>query len=155
MRHRIALTVLTVLFGLSVVGAAQPVPDLSRGHGIGFGVALTAPFAPPNTFPASGISGRVWIADLFGLEASVFVVDHAPSLAGRAFVKFFNGAVTDLYVGSGAAVFGSGGSLVVPLQATSGIEVRLTPHLALHSEVGLLFRGVSEVTAGLGLYLYW
>lgn len=161
MRHRgfAAIAAIAVVASLSmglaaVDGSAQPVTDFSRAHGMGFGFELTAPFAPPNTFPASGVSGRAWIADLFGFEANLFVIDRAPSLAGRAFIKFFNSAFVDLYVGTGAAIFGSGGMLVVPLQATSGIEIRLTPHLALHSEVGLLFRGVSEVTAGLGLHLY-
>jgi hypothetical protein len=58
-------------------------------------------------------------------------------------------------VGSGAAFFVSNGIFVVPLQAVTGLEIRLTPHVALHAEVGLLFRGVSEVTAGMGIHFYF
>jgi len=144
-----------VVGGIAPRAGAQPtVEDLSQGHGIGFGVGITAPFTPPNTFPASGISGRIWIANLFGIEASLFVVDQAPSLSMRGFLKYVNTAVADLYLGTGAAIFGSDGTLVVPLQAVSGLEIRLTPHIALAAEVGLLFRGVSEVTAGLAIHFY-
>jgi len=128
--------------------------DLSQGHALGIGLGLTAPFAPPDTFPASGLSGRFWIANLFGFEASLFVVDLAPSVAARAFIKYLNTAIVDLYVGTGAAFFASEGSFVTPLQAVAGIEIRLTPNIAMHAEVGLLFRGVSEVTAGLGAHFY-
>lgn len=157
MRHWIVLAVVLVgLFGSAASAhGASAVDDPSRSHGLGIGLDLTAPLAPPNTFPASGLVGRFWIADLFGFEAAVFIVDGAPSLATRGFIKFFNSPVVDLYLGSGAAVFGSGGTLVVPLHATTGIEIRLTDRLALVSEVGLLFRGVSEVTAGLGLHFYF
>lgn len=151
-----AVCALLIVSGTGRIAAAKPVAaeDLSQGHSIGFGVELTAPFAPPNTFPASGLSGRLWIANLFGFEATLFVVDQAPSLAGRAFIKYLNTSVADLYVGTGVAFFGSEGTFVVPLQALSGIEVRLTPNFALAAEVGLLFRGVSEVTAGFGFHFY-
>ena len=157
-KHAVALTLAIlglVVGGLALPGRGEPaVEDLSQGHGIGFGLGLTAPFTPPNTFPASGLSGRLWVANLFGIEASLFVVDHAPSLSMRGFLKYVNTSVADLYLGTGAAVFGSGGTLVVPLQAVSGLEIRLTPHIALAAEVGLLFRGVSEVTAGLAIHFY-
>jgi hypothetical protein len=152
----IAVCAALIVLGAGSMTMAKPalVEDLSQGHSIGFGIDLTAPFAPPNTFPASGLSGRFWIANLFGFEATLFVVDQAPSLSGRAFIKYLNTSVADLYVGTGVAFFGSGGTFVVPLQAVSGIEVRLTPNFAISAEVGLLFRGVSEVTAGLGFHFY-
>jgi hypothetical protein len=157
MRHSIALS-LTLLFVASVgwLGhAASPeVQDLSAGHNLGFGLSLTAPFATPNTFPASGFSSRLWIANLFGFEASIFVVDGAPSFAARSFIKFINTSLVDLYVGTGAAFFGSEGKLVVPLQAMSGIEIRLSEHIAINAELGLLFRGVSGVTAGFSADFY-
>jgi len=148
------LAAFSLIIGIASVGEGRPVEDLSRGHGFGLGLGLTAPFEPPNTFPASGLSGRVWIADLFGLEAAFFIVDQAPSIAARAFLKFLNTSIVDLYVGTGAAFFAADGMLVTPLQVVTGIEVRLTANLALHAEVGLLFRGVSEVTAGLGAHFY-
>lgn len=153
----VSLGALLVLGALIVSSPAwaQPVEDFSRGRSFGIGLELTAPFAPPNTFPASGLSGRFWVANLFGIEATLFVVDQAPSLTGRAFIKYLNTSVVDLYVGTGVAFFGSGGMLVTPLQAVTGIEVRLTPNIALAAEVGLLFRGVSEVTSGLGVHFYF
>jgi len=144
-----------LLLGMTGTGQALPVEDLSQGHGLGVGLALTAPFAPPNTFPASGFSVRLWIADLFGLSATLFLVDGAPSATGRAFIKFLNTSVVDLYVGSGAAFFISNGIFIVPLQAVTGLEIRLISQIALHAEVGLLFRGISEVTAGMGMHFYF
>jgi hypothetical protein len=144
-----------LLLGMTGLGQALPMEDPSQSHGLGVGLALTAPFAPPNTFPASGISSRLWIADLFGLSATFFLVDGAPSVTGRAFIKFVNTPVVDLYVGSGAAFFISNGIFVVPLQAVTGLEIRIAPQIALHAEVGLLFRGLSEVTAGMGVHFYF
>lgn len=149
-----------VIMALAVGGGAfaadaQIVDDPSQSTPLGIGLNLTAPFAPPDTFPASGLVGRFWIADLFGVEGHVFVVGGVPSFAARGFVKFFNSPFVDLYVGSGAAFFTSSGTFVTPLQATTGIEVRLTDQLALVSEVGLMFRGVSTVTAGLGMQVYF
>lgn len=144
-----------LMVGVALSGEALPVQDFSQGHGFGVGLALTAPFTPPDVFPASGLSTRVWIADLFGLSATIFVVDGAPSATARAFLKFLNTSIVDLYVGTGAAFFTSGGMIVVPLQAVTGIEIRLTPNVAIHAEVGLLFRGVSEVTSGLGVHFYF
>lgn len=145
-----------VAIGFGVSATAAPlVDDPSRSTSLGIGLDVTAPFSPPDTFPASGLVGRFWIADLFGIEGHVFVVGGAPSFAARGFVKFFNSPVVDLYVGTGAAFFTSSGMFVMPLQATTGIEVRLTRQLALVSEVGLMFRGVSTVTAGLGMQIYF
>ncbi len=150
------VVVVALVVGGGVVAAqAQVVDDPSRSTSLGIGLDVTAPFAPPDTFPASGLVGRFWIADLFGIEGHVFVVGGAPSFAARGFVKFFNSPFVDLYVGTGAAFFTSSGTFVMPLQATTGIEVRLTRQLALTSEVGLMFRGVSTVTAGLGLQVYF
>ncbi len=151
----LALVIAVIAVTAVTAAQAQPLEDLSRGRGLGIGLELTAPFAPPNTFPASGLVGRAWIADLFGVEATLFVVDQAPSLTARAFLKYLNTTLVDLYIGTGVAFFGSGGMLVTPLQVVTGIEVRLTPRLALIAEVGLLFRGVSEVTSGLGVHVYF
>ncbi len=153
MRHWIVLGVVFWALG-GWAGQAGPMPDPSQERGLGFGLAVTAPFVPPNTFPASGFSTRLWIADLFGFSATIFVVESAPSATARAFLKFLNTPIVDLYVGTGAAFFMSTGMLVVPLQAVTGIEIRLTPNIALEAEVGLLFRGVSEVTSGLGFHFY-
>ena len=141
---------LGLIIGIALSGEAIPVQDFSQGHGFGFGLALTAPFTPPDVFPASGLSTRMWIADLFGLSATIFIVDGAPSATARAFLKFLNTSMVDLYVGTGAAFFTSGGMIVVPLQKVTGIEIRLTPNMAIQAEVGLLFLGVSAGTSGLG-----
>ena len=157
MQRRLALflVVAMMIAGGAVAADAQIVEDPSRSTSLGIGLDVTAPFSPPDTFPASGLVGRFWIADLFGLEGHVFVVSGAPSFAARGFIKFFNSPFVDLYIGTGAAFFTSAGTFVMPLQATTGIEVRLTRQLALVSEVGLMFRGVSTVTAGLGMQIYF
>lgn len=155
MRHWIVLSVaICLIVGAGWSGQAGSMPDPSQRHGVGFGLALTAPFTPPDTFPASGFSARVWVANLFGFESTLFIVDRIPSLTIRTFLKFLNTSIVDLYVGLGVAFFSSDGMLVVPLQTVTGIEIRLTENLALDAEVGLLFRGVSEVTSGLGIHFY-
>ena len=156
MRHLITLLAAIVLVAsIGVVAEAQVgIDDLSKNHGFGVGLSLTAPFSAPDTFPASGFNSRLWIANLFGFEAAIFVVNGAPSLSTRSFIKFLNTSFVDLYVGTGAAFFGNEGEFIVPLQALSGIEVRFNNHIALNGEVGLMFRGVSSVTAGLGIHFY-
>lgn len=155
MRHLITLSLaLFIVAAISGIGSAQTIGDLSENNGFGVGLELTAPFAAPDTFPASGFTTRLWIANLFGFEAAIFVVDGAPSLATRTFIKFVNTSIVDLYVGTGAAFFGTEGEFVVPLHALTGIEIRFNEHIAMNGEIGMLFRGVSTVTAGLGFHFY-
>jgi len=155
--RRFIMLIAAALIVSSLGFAAQAqgqVADLSEGNPFGIGLEITAPFTAPDTFPASGLSSRLWIANLFGLEASVFVVNGAPSLATRTFIKYLNTSFVDLYVGTGAAFFGNEGEFVVPLHAVTGLELHFNEHIAMHGEVGMLFRGVSTVTAGLGFHFY-
>lgn len=148
---------LALLLGLASVGAAQPAlgGGGSASHGLGIGLAFTAPVNAPNTFPASGLSSRMWLGDLLGIEVDFFVVNQAPSFAARAFVKYLRTPLVDLYAGTGVGFFGFNGGLVVPFQAATGIEIALTPNLALDAEVGAYFRGVAGITAGIGAYFYF
>ncbi len=152
-----SLVALAIVLSLSSWGAAQSAlgGNGPSSHGFGIGLAFTAPVNPPNTFPASGLSGRIWLGDLFGIEADFFVVNQAPSFAVRAFVKYLRTPLVDLYVGTGVAFFGFNGGLVAPFQAATGIEIQLTPNVALNAEIGAYFRGVAGITAGLGAYFYF
>lgn len=146
---------LALLLGLASVGVAQSALGGEASHGLGVGLAFTAPVSAPNTFPASGLSSRMWLGDLLGIEVDFFVVDQAPSFAARAFVKYFRTSLVDLYAGTGVGFFGFNGGLVVPFQAATGIEIALTSNLALNAEVGAYFRGVAGITAGIGAYFYF
>jgi len=152
-----SLLALAIVVSLTSMAAAQSVfgEAAPASHGFGVGLAFTAPVSPPNTFPASGLSGRMWLGDLFGIEVDFFVVDQAPSFAARAFVKYLRTPLVDLYAGTGVGFFGFNGGLVAPFQAATGIEIQLTPNLALNAEIGAYFRGVAGVTAGLGAYFYF
>lgn len=151
------LLALALLGGLVGMGAAQVAPGAaaSASRNLGVGLVFTAPTSPPNTFPASGLSARIWLSDLLGIEVDFFVVDRAPSFTLRAFVKYLRTPLVDLYAGAGVSFFGFNGGLVVPFQAATGIQIRLTPSLALNAELGAYFRGVAGVTAGLGAYFYF
>ena len=78
----VLISALVIVASIGVVAQAQ-IADLSAGNPLGIGLEITSPFTAPDTFPASGVSSRLWIANLFGLEASVFVVNGPPRPARR------------------------------------------------------------------------
>lgn len=149
-----------VLFGIVAVVAADE--DPSRDRGFGAGLQLTFPMAPPNALPASGISLRFWLLDLFGFEADLFVVGSSLSFTPRAFLKIINLHLADLYAGIGLGLFTymppqDALMLYTPLQGLVGLEMRLTPYLAVNGEVGLFGLGGTKggVTSGLGVHFYF
>ncbi len=152
--------VLIVLVASACVVVA--VEDLSRENGFGTGLQLTFPMTPPHALPASGMSLRIWLVDLFGFEANFFVVGSSLSFTPRAFLKAINLPLADLYLGVGVGIFAytppqDALMLYTPLQGFVGLEMRLTPHLAVNGEVGLFGLGGTKggVTSGLGLHFYF
>lgn len=136
--------------------------NLSKQHGFGTGMQLTFPMTPPQALPASGMSLRVWVSDLFGFEADFFVVGSALSFTPRAFLKVINLEIADLYVGGGVGIFAYAPPqdalmLYTPLQGLVGLEMRLTPRVALNGEIGIFGLGGTKggVTSGLGLHFYF
>jgi hypothetical protein len=128
---------------------------------LGIGVQATAPFVPPDAFPASGLSLRLWIGDLVGLELDTFLLSGSPSFSPRVLAKFFNAEIVDLYLGLGLSTFtytAQGKTLLyAPLQGLAGLEIRLSKHLALNAELGLFGHSgqAKGVTAGLGVHFYF
>lgn len=142
---------LFLLFVLEWPGFAQ-VEDSSKGRLLGIGIEATF---PPD-FPASGLSTRLWFADLLGLEVDLWVVAGGPSFTIRSFLKLFNSEMVDVYGGAGVAFFSKGGKFIAPFQALAGLEISFNRRLALNSEVGaFLLDGKLGVTAGLGLHFYF
>jgi hypothetical protein len=142
--------------------SAGALENLSSRYGFGTGMQLTFPMTPPQALPASGMSLRVWISDLFGFEADFFVVGSALSFTPRAFFKVMNLEIADLYVGAGVGIFAYAPPqdalmLYTPLQGLIGLEMRLTPRVALNGEVGIFGLGGTKggVTSGLGLHFYF
>lgn len=136
--------------------------NLSRQHGFGTGMQLTFPMRPPQALPASGMSLRVWISDFYGFEANFFVVGSALSFTPRAFLKVINLEIADLYIGLGVGIFAYAPPqdalmLYTPLQGLVGLEMRLTPRVALNGEIGIFGLGGTRggVTSGLGLHFYF
>ncbi len=136
--------------------------NLSSQYGFGTGMQLTFPMRPPQALPASGMSLRVWVSDFYGFEANFFVVGSALSFTPRAFLKVINLEIADLYIGLGVGIFAYAPPqdalmLYTPLQGLVGLEMRLTPRVALNGEIGLFGLGGTRggVTSGLGLHFYF
>lgn len=153
----LALIVLT----LSTFSAIA-LENLSSRHGFGTGMQLTFPMRPPQALPASGMSLRVWISDFYGFEANFFVVGSALSFTPRAFLKVINLEIADLYIGTGVGIFAYAPPqdalmLYTPLQGFIGLEMRVTPRIALNGEIGIFGLGGTRggVTSGLGLHFYF
>jgi hypothetical protein len=158
--RKVTLVAVLILLALSSFPAlAQPQEDLSRGRLFGIGAEVTAPIrsptdpAWPNMFPATGLSTRLWLADLFGLDVNFWVFPGFPSFAFRTLFKFFNTPIVDIYSGLGMAVFNG----ATPFQLMSGLEVSISRNLALDFEVGVFgFGGTTGgVSAGLGAHFYF
>ncbi len=142
--------------------SAMALENLSSQYGFGTGMQLTFPMTPPQALPASGMSLRIWISDFYGVEADFFVVGSALSFTPRAFVKIINLEIADLYIGVGMGIFAYAPPhdalmLYTPLQGLVGLEMRLTPRVALNGEVGIFGFGGTRggVTSGLGLHFYF
>jgi hypothetical protein len=153
----IALSIVTVsaLAGLAF-------EDLSAQRGFGVGMQVTFPMRPPQALPASGMSVRVWLWDRFGIEGDFFVVGSSLSFTPRLFLKVINLEIADLYVGGGVSFFTYAPPqealmLYTPVQGVVGLEMRLTPQIALNGEIGVFGLGGTRggVTSGLGVHLYF
>jgi hypothetical protein len=153
----IALSIVTVsaLAGLAF-------EDLSAQRGFGVGMQVTFPMRPPQALPASGMSVRVWLWDRFGIEGDFFVVGSSLSFTPRLFLKVINLEIADLYVGGGVSFFTYAPPqealmLYIPVQGVLGLEMRLTPQIALNGEIGVFGLGGTRggVTSGLGVHLYF
>ncbi|MGQ9477317.1 MAG: hypothetical protein ACUVRH_02355 [Candidatus Bipolaricaulia bacterium] len=153
----VPLLVVALICSVSVLALAQE--DLSKGRLFGLGAEVTAPIrspsdsAWPNMFPATGLSTRLWLADLFGLDVNFWVFPGFPSFAFRTLFKFFNTPIVDIYSGLGMAVFNG----ATPFQLMSGLEVSISRNLALNFEVGVFGFGATSggVSAGLGAHFYF
>jgi hypothetical protein len=136
--------------------------DLSAQRGFGVGMQVTFPMRPPQALPASGMSVRVWLWDRFGIEGDFFVVGSSLSFTPRLFLKVINLEIADLYVGGGVSFFTYAPPqealmLYIPVQGVVGLEMRLTPQIALNGEIGVFGLGGTRggVTSGLGVHLYF
>lgn len=150
-----------MILGLSAF-SVMALENLSSQYGFGTGMQLTFPMRPPQALPASGMSLRVWISDFYGFEGDFFVVGSALSFTPRAFLKVINLEIADLYVGMGIGIFAYAPPqdalmLYTPLQGLVGLEMRLTPRVALNGEVGIFGFGGTQggVTSGLGVHFYF
>lgn len=162
MKKIIAIGSLALVALLMSAFSAMALENLSKQHGFGTGMQVTFPMKPPHALPASGMSLRVWLADLYGFEANFFVVGSSLSFTPRAFLKVINLEIADLYVGLGVSAFAYAPPqdalmLYTPLQGIVGLEMRLTPRIALNGELGIFGLGGTKggVTSGLGLHFYF
>jgi len=150
------VVLLLVALAFPTQGSAQ---DLSAGRFFGIGAQVTFPMRSltdpnwPNMFPATGLSTRVWLADLFGIDVDFWVFPGFPSFSFRTLFKVFNSTIVDIYSGLGMAFF----KVATPFQLVSGLEISISHNLALNAEVGVFgFGGTSGgVTAGLGTHFYF
>lgn len=149
-----------LILTISQIGFGEE-ENRSKGKGIGIGAEATSPFVPPNAFPASGLSVRLWIEDFVGLELDAFLIENSPNFSSRAFLKLLNTEIVDIYVGSGLSFFihpENGKTLLfTPLQFLAGLEIRLTQNIALNGELGLFGHSGKPqgVTSGIGIHFYF
>jgi len=160
MRKFVALNLVILCLLVASSLAVAQVEDFSKGRVFGIGLQFTAPTdpsSPSGIFPASGLSSRIWIIDLLGVEVDLFVVAGSPSFTMRALFKAFNLEIVDIYIGGGVAFYSFGGKLYTPFQGTGGLEISLSRNLALNAEVGFFGLGGvgGGVTAGLGAHFYF
>jgi len=154
----LSLLFLFLFLTLASPPAAQA-QDLSAGRFFGIGAQVTAPIRSPtdpqwpNMFPATGLSTRLWLADLFGIDLNFWIFPGFPSFAFRSLFKVFNTTIVDIYTGLGMAFFNG----ATPFQLMSGLEVSISRNLALNFEVGVFGFGATEggVSAGLGAHFYF
>jgi hypothetical protein len=159
---RWARPVTLVLFVLLVWSTTVRAEDPSRTTWLGTGFQLTFPVMPPHTVPASGLSLRVWIADLIGFDASFFLVGTSLSFTPRALFKLINLDLADIYIGAGMGFFAytppnDALMLYTPVQIFTGLEMRFIPNIAFTGEVGIFGLGGTRggVTGGLGVHFYF
>lgn len=136
--------------------------DPSRTTSLATGFQLTFPVVPPHEIPASGLSIRFWLGDLLGFETNFFLVGTSLSFTPRAFFKFVNLHLADLYAGVGMGIFAytppnDALMLYTPIQILVGLEMRFIPHVAFNGEVGIFGLGGTRggVTGGLGVHFYF
>ena len=161
MRKLVLVSIILLLLGVGseLALAQQGVPDYSTGRLFGIGAEVTFPMVGPaspnwpNMFPATGLSTRLWLADLFGLDAAFWVFPGFPSFAIRSLFKLFNTPIVDIYSGLGVAFFNG----AAPFQGLTGLEISISHNLALIAEVGVFGLGgtTGGVTAGLGAHFYF
>ena len=152
-------SVVVILFIVSLASPSSLAQDLSTGRLLGIGAQVTFPIVSPvspnwpNMFPATGLSTRLWLADLFGIDVDFWVFPGFPSFAFRSLFKVFNTMIVDIYTGLGMAFFNG----ATPFQLVSGLEISISHNLALNAEVGLFGFGATSggVTAGLGAHFYF
>jgi hypothetical protein len=155
-----------VSIALSIVTASVfsgvALENLSAQRGFGVGMQVTFPMRPPQALPASGMSVRVWLWDRLGIEGDLFVVGSSLSFTPRFFFKVINLEIADLYVGGGLSFFTYAPPqealmLYIPMQGVVGLEMRLTPQIALNGEIGVFGFGGTRggVTSGLGVHFYF
>ncbi|MCS6936145.1 MAG: hypothetical protein NZ610_03155 [Candidatus Bipolaricaulota bacterium] len=155
----LVLVLVAVLLGSVLASAAE---DPSRATWLGTGFQLTFPVMPPHTVPASGLSVRVWIADMIGFDANFFVVGMSLSFTPRVLFKFVNLPLADLYAGAGMGFFAytppnDALMLYTPVQVFTGLEMRFIRNVAFVGEVGIFGLGGTRggVTGGLGVHVYF
>ncbi len=157
---KIVSIVLSIVTVSALAGLAFE--DLSAQRGFGVGMQLTFPMRPPQALPASGMSVRLWLWDRIGIEGDFFVVGSSLSFTPRLFLKVINLEIADLYVGGGLSFFTYAPPqealmLYIPVQGVVGLEMRLTPQIALNGEIGIFGFGGTRggVTSGLGVHFYF
>jgi hypothetical protein len=161
-RFSVSILLVIVFCLANIFIASAEEENRSKIKGFGVGAQITAPFTAPDVFPASGLSLRLWIFDFAALEFDLFMLSNSPSFSPRLLMKVLNSEIVDLYLGGGLSLFThldeKGKTLLfLPIQGISGLEIRLTPHIALNAELGIFGHSgqVKGVTSGIGLHYYF
>jgi hypothetical protein len=138
----IPLLLLTV-FGEGAL--AQP-QNLSAGRGLGIG--LETPCA---------ISLRYWMNDNTGLEGNFLLLGEELCLAGKLLLRLGDTSNFDLYAVLGGWYRSSRYESALRLFALAGMELSISPNLALNLEFGeaIELDGQFEMLIGTGIHFYF
>lgn len=146
MKRATRLVILLLSFVIpSEGGLAQP-QNLSTGRGMGIG--LQAPCA---------ISIRYWMADNLGLEGNFLLFNEQLCLAGKLLLRLGDTSNFDFYTVLGGWHLSRPREGEVRLFALGGMELSISPNLALNLEFGewLGLDGRYDMMIGTGIHFYF
>ncbi len=146
MKRVTCFAVLLLLLAVSNgVALAQP-QNLSQGRGLGIG--LQAPCA---------FSIRYWATDTLGSEGNFFLIDEEVCLAGKLLLRLGDTTNFDFYAALGGWYLSSPHESVARLFGLAGMELSISPNLALNLEFGewLDLEGQFDIIIGAGLHFYF
>jgi hypothetical protein len=141
-----SLSILLLLLAVLSVGALAQPQNLSTGRGLGIGLQLPC-----------AMSARYWRTDKLGLEGNILLFNEQLCLAGKLLLRLGDTTNLDLYTVLGGWYQSSPHESAIRLFALAGMELSISPNLALNLEFGewLSLEGQYDLMIGTGIHFYF